>query len=171
MIAKPSNTLIFLASRSFKDDESLNMTTRYFLVNYSSEPIGGNLKKGVYFPSIANNGLLLDIPAPNSLIPTNFDIAEMDDLVNATDHPILIKDWIDGQVWLKRDTKFNHPKAFVSLKIYTTDLDFSRTQRSYTFVNVWKIMVEDYIREYLYQGTTASLEFSQSEGAWDHLEY
>jgi len=33
----------------------------------------------------------------------------------------LLKQWVDGDLWYHRDDKFNEPKAFIRLKIYSKD--------------------------------------------------
>jgi secreted Zn-dependent insulinase-like peptidase len=101
---------------------------------------------------VVENGLDLKLPPENELIPSKFYLI---DLTNSSDIPTLIQNWTDGQVWLKQDQIFKQPKAFIQLRVFTTDLDFGRNPRSYLFANLWKDMVKDNLQEYMYQGYVA----------------
>ena len=63
----------------------------------------------------------MDLPPPNNLIATNFDLLPEDASLSA--RPQLVQQW-DGiaDLWYKKDDKFKKPKGIVGCKIYTTDL-------------------------------------------------
>ena len=53
----------------------------------------------------------LDLPPPNTLLPTNFEILPEDP--DNSKVPILIQELDDTDLWYKKDDKFKKPKAFV----------------------------------------------------------
>jgi len=74
-------------------------------------------------PKINSNGLLLDLPPHNNLLPKNFDILPEDPTVS--DRVKLLKTWEDTEVWYKKDDKFKRPKGIVNFKLYTNNCLFS----------------------------------------------
>jgi len=72
LIADPKNSLIFLASKKF-DDKDLPINEEWYNINYSSDKFDEDLLAQIKKP-VKDNGKILDLPEPNTLLPTNFDI-------------------------------------------------------------------------------------------------
>ena len=72
LLADPSNTITFVSSKSF---EGLAKTEKWYNVSYENEKYSENLMNLLCKPQVANNGLKLDLPEPNPLLPGCFDIA------------------------------------------------------------------------------------------------
>jgi len=103
----------------------------------------------------------LDLPPPNNLIPTNFDILAEDSSLSA--RPQLVQQW-DGiaDLWYKKDDKFKKPKGIVGCKVYTADLGFSSSAETSVFAEVWKRMLNESLREFTYMADCAKLSFNMS---------
>ena len=65
-------------------------------------------------------------------------------------------------LWYKKDDKFLRPKAFVSLKLYTDDCLFGSDPKSRVFAHIWNEVANDYMREFNYMATCASLSLGVS---------
>jgi secreted Zn-dependent insulinase-like peptidase len=78
-----------------------------------------------------SNGLKLDLPPPNTLLPKNFDILPEDLEKSAKPVRIVETDLID--LWYKKDDTFKLPKAYIAAKIYTGDCGFGSTARGRVF--------------------------------------
>jgi len=72
----------------------------------------------------------------------------------------LLKTWDDTEVWYKKDDKFKRPKGIVNFKIYTNDCSFSQTAAGRLFAEVWRQCLDEYLREFSYMASCASLDFS-----------
>ena len=64
MLSNPDYSMIFLSSKLFEKDTFAN-TEPYYKVPYDKEPYSEEMKKAVYYPTIANDGLNLDLPPAN----------------------------------------------------------------------------------------------------------
>lgn len=108
--------------------------------------------------TVDDNGKKLDLPPPNNLIATNFDILPEDASLSA--RPQLVKQW-DGvaDLWYKKDDRFNKPKAIVGCKIYTDDLNFAVSPEATVFAEVWKRVLQESLREFTYMADCAKLDF------------
>lgn len=75
-------------------------------------------------PTVVENGKKLDLPPPNVLLPSNFEIH-----ANSKDSKLttLVKHWDESELWFKKDDKFKKPKGNIAVKIYTNDLHFGTT--------------------------------------------
>jgi secreted Zn-dependent insulinase-like peptidase len=78
-----------------------------------------------------SNGLKLDLPPPNTLLPKNFDILP-EDLEKST-KPVRIVETDLIDLWYKKDDTFKLPKAYIAAKIYTGDCGFGSTARGRVF--------------------------------------
>jgi len=92
------------------------------------------------------------------MIPTNFDILDKDEKLS--DKPSILKQWDDTDLWYKKDDKFEKPKAFINMKIYTTDCGFCVQDESRVFASIWNGVQEEYLREFNYMADCASLSNS-----------
>lgn len=63
------------------------------------------------------------------------------------------------ELWYKKDDQFKLPKAYIGLRIYSTDCGFGSTLSGTVFVKVWEAVMEDYLREFDYMGDCAGLQF------------
>lgn len=109
-------------------------------------------------PEVVQNGKQLDLPEPNTLLPTNFDILEPD--VNLSSRPVLLQAWDDCELWYKKDDTFKRPKGIISLKLYTNDNQFSRTPAGRLFLEVWRECFNEFTREFSYTADCAGLAFN-----------
>jgi len=71
-------------------------------------------------PVVKDNGKKLDLPPPNNLIPSNFDV--LPPCPEHSKQPVFAKQWENCDLWFKKDDKFLKPKGNISTRIYTTDL-------------------------------------------------
>ena len=69
------------------------------------------------------------------MIPTNFDVLDKD--AQYSEKPQILKQWEDTDLWYKKDDKFEKPKAFINMKIYTTDCGFCLQDHARIFASVW----------------------------------
>lgn len=99
----------------------------------------------------------MDLPPPNNLLPKNFEILPEDH--SLSQRVKLLKTWEDTELWYKKDDKFKRPKGIVNVKIYTNDCLFSQTAYGRMFSEVWKEVLEEYLREFLYMAACADLNF------------
>jgi len=111
----------------------------------------------------------LAIPPENTLIASNFDLLPKDDASSAV--PKLIKQW-EGctDLWYKKDDKFEKPKTFVNMNLYTNDSLFGLNPQARAFSHLWKEVVDEYLREFNYMASEAKLDFSIGI-AYDRLSF
>ena len=104
-------------------------------------------------------GKPLDLPPPNNLIAKSFDVLEEDESLST--RPQLLQQW-DGiaDLWYKKDDKFKKPKGIVACKIYTADLDYGQSAEAAVFVEVWRRVLEEKLREFVYMADCAKLSFN-----------
>jgi insulysin len=160
VLADPSKCLALVASKSF-DESTLPIKHYFYKFGYSLEKFDDALLESMRNPVVVDNGKALDFPPPNNLIPTNFDILPKDESLSAK--PILLQQWDDrGDLWYKKDDKFQKPKAFIASKIYTNDLQFGSSPRTRMFANVWKQISDEVLREFTYMADCANLKFGMT---------
>ena len=155
-IANPANTLIFFTSKSFEDSE-LPQKEKWYSIDYSSQKFSEELLTSLTKPTTNKNGLLLDLPPPNNLLPKNFDIVPEDSTLS--ERVKLLKTWEDTEIWYKKDDKFKRPKGIVNFKLYTNDCLFSQTSFGRLFAEVWRQCLDEYLREFNYMASCANLNF------------
>ena len=157
ILADPSLSLIIVGSKSF-DEASLPIYEKWYKFNYSLEKMSEARINELKAAQCPDNGKALDLPPPNNLIATNFDILSED--AGLSTRPQLVKQF-DGlaDLWYLKDDKFKKPKAIVSLKIYTTDLSFGTSPETNVFTEVWKRVLEEKLREFAYLAECAKLKF------------
>lgn len=130
----------------------------WFKVSFESEKLPAKLMQALLKPVVADNGLRLDLPNPNELIPRNFDLTEKDSQL--PDHPCLLTEWSESEVWYKQDNKFKLPKAHITAFVYTNDCQVGLTTNANVFLFLWETVLIDYLREFTYMGSCVWLEFS-----------
>ena len=81
----------------------------------------------------------------------------LDEAPDFAGEPKLLLSTDNYDLWYKKDDKFQRPKAFVSLKLYTDDCQFGRDPKSRVFAHVWNEVANDFMREFNYMATCASL--------------
>lgn len=106
-------------------------------------------------PNLKLDNLKLDLPPKNNLIPTNFDILEQNEELSKM--PVLLESTDSYDLWYKKDDKFDRPKSYVSLKLYTQDCNMGMAPDARVFVHVWAQMQNEYLREFNYMATCANL--------------
>lgn len=102
----------------------------------------------------------MDLPPSNTLIPKNFDI--LPKAPEMSQKPTLLTSNDNYDLWYLKDDKFERPKAYVSLKIYTGDCLLGKDPKARTFVNLWSEIQSDYMREFNYMANCANLSFEVS---------
>ena len=112
-------------------------------------------------------GKKLDLPPPNNLIPANFEILPKDADLSA--RPQLVQQWDGADLWYMKDDRFKKPKGIVACKLYTSDLHFGVAPQAALFAEVWKRVLQEYLREYAYMADCAQLSLSSTIGA-DNIE-
>jgi secreted Zn-dependent insulinase-like peptidase len=156
IMASSDNTLIFLSSKSFEGD---NMEKeRWYSVPWMKEKYTTERIEAMKNASAPDNGLKLDLPPANTLLPKNFDILPAD--AEKSQKPVRIVETDLVDLWYKKDDTFKLPKAYIAAKIYTGDCGFGATARGRVFADCWEKVVTEYVREYAYMGDCAQLRFN-----------
>jgi len=70
---------------------------------------------------VPENGLVLDLPKKNPLLPKKFAIHK--------NVPTLLRQWPEGELWYMKDLTYKLPKACISAKIYTRDCNLGINSR------------------------------------------
>ena len=136
MLADPQKCLVIVTSKSF-EDETLPIEEKWYKFNYSKEKFSEDRLAQLSAASVPDSGKKLDLPPPNSLIPTNFEILPEDSDLSAA--PKLIQQWEGiADLWYRKDDRFKKPKIFVGCKIYTPDLEYGASPLATVFAEVWK---------------------------------
>lgn len=122
MFCKPERMNIYLQSKSLKDECIIQedfMMTKFFV-----EEIPPSLLQAIKEPAkiVSQKNQKLDFPIKNHLLPSSFEIKTVDPKFSGSPNNISI--WKDVDVWFKQDEMFQHPKAIVQMKLYTSDLGF-----------------------------------------------
>ena len=149
---------IFLKSKSFEGqttDVDEFYLTKYVVTDFSNE-----LKDKIINPKCEIKSHKLDLPPANLLIPKNFDVLEKNEAHSAK--PILLKQWEDTDLWYKKDDKFERPKAFVNMKLYTGDCGFGKTIEGRLFCAMWQDITMEYLREFKYNAECANLNYEMA---------
>jgi len=167
MLADPANTLIFLTSKSFKE-EDLTQHEPWYNIKFKSEKYNEKLLQAMLKPTVKENGKKLDLPPENTLIPSNFDI--LPEQPEHSAQPVFAGQWDNAELWFKKDDIFKKPEGMVGVKIYTNDLNFGTTPISRVFGEVWKGCFIEYIREFRYMEYCAMLDLKVSLSV-DNLEF
>lgn len=108
---------------------------KWYNIDFSREKYGTDLLTKMQKPVVANNGKKLDVPPVNTMLPKNFDVLKADATIS--EKPSLIKQWEETDLWVKKDDKFQKPKATIMCKIYTSDLYFGQTPKARVFAMMW----------------------------------
>ena len=82
ILADPGKCIVLLSSKSF-EDESLPLNQKWYKFNYSLEKFTEERLAELRAPNVPDNGKPLDLPKPNNLIATNFDILPADESLSA----------------------------------------------------------------------------------------
>ena len=91
------------------------------------------------------------------MLPKNFEI--LPDDASLSDRVKLLKTWDDTELWYKKDDKFKRPKGIVNFKFYSNDCLFSQTSQGRLFAEVWRQCLDEYLREFTYMASCATLNF------------
>ena len=84
----------------------LTINEKWYKFNYSLEKLSEESQNLLGTrPYNQEDGKLLDLPPPNNLIATNFEILPKDESLSA--RPQLVKQWTGlADLWFKKDDKF-----------------------------------------------------------------
>jgi secreted Zn-dependent insulinase-like peptidase len=119
MLADPKRTMISVLSKSFKE-EDLPELEPWYNINFKAEKYAGELETMLAKPQVNESGKKLDLPPPNNLIPSNFDV--LPEMPEHSKQPVFAKQWDDTDLWFKKDDRFLKPKGHIGCRIYTNDL-------------------------------------------------
>lgn len=95
----------------------------------------------------------LDLPPENTLIPENLGVLPPNEELSKKTH--ILKQWEDADLWYKKDDKFDRPKAYIYMKIYTGDDGFGTSAEKQVFAQTWDKVVEEFLREFSYMADCA----------------
>ena len=98
----------------------------------------------------------LDLPPENTLIPENLKVLPEDKEHGKT---TLLKKWDDCDLWYMKDNKFDRPKAYIYMKIYTADDGFGTSAEKRVFAQVWQQVIDEHLREFSYMADCAKMNF------------
>lgn len=157
-MCNPANVDIYLRSKTFEGQ--VQEEVEFYKTKHTATKFSEELLAKITSPNCPITNCKLDLPPPNSLVPKNFDILDKDEANSAL--PSLILSNEDTQVFYKKDDKFERPKAFVNLKLYTPDNGFGQTLEGRVFVCLWESVASEYMREFNYMAEMAKLEFKFS---------
>jgi secreted Zn-dependent insulinase-like peptidase len=162
LIADPKNLNIYIRSKSFESNpELVPLEDQWYFTKYGKEKFNEDLIKCMKTPSVEASRKKLDLPPPNPLLPKNLDVLPKSEPVQTK--PELVRQWAnDTDLWYLKDDKYERPKGIVSLKIYTGDCDFGRTSQGRVFAEVWNQVLQEYLREFYYMASMASLQVSMT---------
>jgi len=151
-IADPANMICFVTSQSF-EAESFPLKEKWYNIPFSKEKLSKELLDKLKKPVVADNGMKLDLPTPNTFLPKNFDVIKANSEFSKI--PVLMFSdkntlWPGTDIWLKKDDKFDTPKATILCKIYTRDLHFGETPNARVFAIMWKECLESMMCELNY---------------------
>ena len=97
------------------------------------------------------------MPTPNTFLPKNFDIIKSNEELSK--NPVLVKQWDETDLWVKKDDKFDTPKATILCKTYTNDHYFGETPNARVFAIMWKECLDSMMCELNYKAWMASMSF------------
>jgi insulysin len=158
LLADPANSMMFLTSKKL-DDSTLPLKEKWYNIQYSSEKYSEAFMNRLKNPQPADNGKKLDLPPPNTLLPTNFDI--INDEAQFSQKPVLIEVQDGAEVWYKQDQQFKRPKGIVNLTIYhNDDGNVTATPAKQLFHHVWRACLSEFMREFKYMADCAGLDCS-----------
>mgnify|MGYP002631469620 CR=1 FL=1 len=99
------------------------------------------------------------MPPINNLLPKNFEIMAKNEELSKT--PVMIKQWPDcTDLWFKKDDKFERPKTYANLKLYTNDCLYGLSPEARVFTELWVDVQDEFLREFRYMAEIAKLNYS-----------
>ncbi len=108
--------------------------------------------------SVVSDGKV-GLPPKNTLLPKKLDILPEDSENSKV--PQKIQEYNETEVWYKKDDKFNRPKAVINIKIYPQQgilEGLGMTVRGRMQTELWIAAIKEYLREFNYMASMASLE-------------
>ena len=90
-------------------------------------------------PNIQFKNKKIDLPPVNNLLPKSLDILDKDE--EYSKKPVLLEQWENGELWYKKDDKFERPKGIIKVKYYTNDCGLGTSASSRVFAEVWKQVI------------------------------
>lgn len=152
----PSNMIILITSNSYNDlpsDEPIYGT------EYSFEDIPEHLYLAYTNPQLSKDELKnLHLPPRNYFIPQDFTLKNR--IETPTKLPVIIYTGDDGDLFFKLDDKFNLPKLNVEYLLYAHIPSMQKDPQIYLCFDLWKKMLYNYLREYIYLAEMAKFDVS-----------
>lgn len=160
LLTHTDNVIIFMKSKSFDTDESIKLEVeKWYKTKHLVADFSPSLLKKMTEPNCDQSTMKLNLPPENTLIPENLDVLPANEELAKTH---LLKRWEDTDLWYMKDDKFDRPKSYIYMKIYTGDDGFGRTIEKKVFAQVWEKVVEEFLREYSYMADCARMGFSMA---------
>lgn len=145
-----------IRSKSYENKDAQD-TEPFYGTKYKVEELSAGLKEKMTNPNAIAN---VDLPPKNILIPKNFDVLNKNP--EYSQKPQLLKQTDSYDLWYQKDDKFERPKAYVSLKIYSDDCLLGKDPKSRVFVNLWNEVAGEYMREFNYMANCANMSLEVS---------
>lgn len=163
----PSNTRVMLFSHSFDEDPATSRTfttERWFGAKYTSSTISPDVLERWRSPS----GSILQTPSPNRFMPQTFDIIPLEETVAdgkccsissaaPANAPELVHSTRMSKLWFKQDDKFFVPKTNANFLICLPSM--TKSVSNYVCAKIYMKVVNDALKQVLYQANSANLEF------------
>ncbi|KAG8188554.1 hypothetical protein JTE90_007162 [Oedothorax gibbosus] len=154
----PENIRIAVVGKKFED--ICCETEKWYGTKYKLEPIEGELLEN--WKTVKTHPHL-KLPAPNDLIPTNFEQVTLD--TEVTKYPVLIKNTPMCRLWFKQDDEFLLPKANLTFSIkspmaYVDPFHFN-------LCHIYLQLVTDSLNEYSYAAELAGLSHALGIGKFE----
>ncbi|KRW98246.1 Metalloenzyme, LuxS/M16 peptidase-like protein [Pseudocohnilembus persalinus] len=144
----PENMQIYLSSHDFEEDEDYSnyLTEEHYGTRYVIEDFPEDLAKAIKNadqaePEHTDKGLGMSVP--NEFIPENFELLpEQPEKIPRKIHQNQL-----SETWYMKDFKFNVSKGWISIFLYTNDLNLHSDIKGYVQHELWLMLFESYIQE------------------------
>lgn len=154
----PSNMIMLLTSHSFED---LPDQEPIYGTEYSFTDLPEDMKTAFSHPKLSQeDAASLHLPPKNYFIPQDFALKNK--LETATKLPVKIYGGDDGDLYYKLDNKFNLPKLNVEYLLYCHIPGMQKDPQVYLCFDIWKKMLYNYLREYIYLAEMAKFDVNIS---------
>jgi insulysin len=150
----PENMMVTVLAQGLKTEH----TSPHYNVEYSYKEVGGDSFKRISNPPKAEDEGLT-YPEKNPYIPYNLSLKEQDEETKLNnDKPHLVINNDIAQIWAQFDTKFEQPKANISLKI-ETPLTYNKVE-NFISANLLETCVKEGMLEQAYPIAVGGLGYN-----------
>ncbi|XP_043239610.1 nardilysin-like [Amphibalanus amphitrite] len=154
----PTNCNIMLSSRTFEETGECQLTEPWFGTRYSEQEIPAAwLARWRDLSSLEGS---FHVPEVNPFVARSFALVEPD--VPHTSHPRRVICRPDGELFYRRDCKFNLPRAYISARL-CSDLPM-QSALNYAMLDLIDNMLTHQLTETLYPAMAARLNYRLESG-------